>query len=105
RDAVWSEGAKVFRSGNWLAANEEIALESGTIEIRYDSGARVVVDGPAKFALETSSRGRLERGALLAVVPRRAIGFTVVTPTVRIVDLGTRFGVTVDERGEVEVHV
>lgn len=105
REAVWSQGAKVFRLGDSLAPGEALNLQSGMVEIRYANGARVVVDGPALFSAEQSSQGRLERGSLLAVVPPQAIGFMIQTPTVRIVDLGTRFGVSVDDAGEVEVHV
>jgi hypothetical protein len=49
--------------------------------------------------------GRLLAGRLMADVPRRAKGFVVSTAVAKIEDLGTRFGVEVDEAAGSLVHV
>ena len=38
-------------------------------------------------------------------MPRFARGYTILTPTAEVVDLGTEFGVDVDDSGASEVHV
>jgi hypothetical protein len=47
----------------------------------------------------------LQAGKLVASVPTKAIGFTVETPEAEFVDLGTEFGVKVDEHGTAEATV
>ena len=51
------------------------------------------------------NRGFLKKGRLTAEVPRPATGFVINTPLMNVVDLGTRFGLTVKFNGETEVHV
>ena len=69
--------------------------------------ARVVLDGPAHFTLDSKLGGNLQLGKLTARVPHGAHGFTVSTPAGKVVDLGTEFGVSVkaDKTVEVEVFV
>lgn len=80
-------------------------IGSGTVELLTDRGARLVIEAPAQFSFSSSQRLRLDRGRLSADVPPAAHGFTVVTATGEVVDLGTRFGVDADARGGSEVHV
>jgi hypothetical protein len=101
QDCQWSQERKL---GDTLYA-EEIGLLSGVAEITFTDGAAVTVQGPADFSLATSDRGYLRRGHLVAEVPRRAIGFTIETPSAEIVDLGTEFGVDVDATGRTDVQV
>jgi hypothetical protein len=84
---------------------QTLALRSGSALIEFGKGAQVVIEGPCEFAIQTMDRGYLRRGSLVARVPQQAIGFTVETPTAKIVDLGTEFGVETDERGMTEVQV
>ena len=81
-------------------------LTEGVVELNFDGGARVRVEGPAEFEAKSAGRIELARGRLSAHVPRRARGFTVSTPTAEIIDLGTEFGVEVESSGltNVEVH-
>lgn len=80
-------------------------IGSGTVELLTDRGARLVIEAPAMFSFSSAQRLRLERGRLSADVPPSAHGFTVVTATGEVVDLGTRFGVDADARDGSEVHV
>jgi len=80
-------------------------ISSGTVELLTERGARLVIEAPAKFTFSSAQRLRLDRGRLSADVPPAAHGFTVVTASGEVVDLGTRFGVDADARGGSEVHV
>lgn len=80
-------------------------LEQGFALITFKRGAEVIVQAPCEFELRSSNAMFLEDGRMTARVPQRAIGFTVTTPTSRVVDFGTEFGVlTGAGRGD-EVHV
>ncbi len=103
-DARWPEDAAVVSEGTALVANQELHLREGLAEIHFLSGARAILDGPVRLRLQTARGGFLESGKLTAHVPTQAKGFTIHTPTARIVDLGTEIGVSV-ERGASEVHV
>lgn len=102
----WS--GKAIREGAELVAGQLVRLESGLAEIRFHSGARVIVDGrseEARFRTSSTSEGELQQGRLAARVPPRARGFTIGTPEATITDLGTEIGVAVTEQGTSEVHV
>ncbi len=45
------------------------------------------------------------RGKLRATVPPQAVGFTIGSPNLDVVDLGTEFGLQVEAEGKTEVHV
>jgi hypothetical protein len=49
--------------------------------------------------------GRLFAGNVSAEVPARAAGFTIRGPSSEVIDLGTRFGLSVGNDGDSEVHV
>ena len=84
-------------SGGKLPAGTS-RLAEGVVELEFDGGARVSIEGPAEFAPRSGQRMELTRGRLVAYVPKQARGFTVDTPTAEVIDLGTEFGVEVDGR-------
>lgn len=88
-----------------VVRGEEHELKAGTVEFITAQGARVVIEAPATFRFENAQRLRLLHGRVAADVPPSAKGFTVVTPTGKAVDLGTKFGVDVPLQGTAEVHV
>ncbi len=83
-------------AGTRLAAGR-YELTHGVVELEFNSGASVVVEAPATIILDSADRLQLLRGRLVGMVPPEAIGFTVMTSTATIVDLGTEFGVSVPE--------
>lgn len=101
--AQW-KNSRPLREGTRLSA-DRYELISGTAEIRFDGGAMVSLQAPAILDLRSIGNCLLSRGRLTAVVPRVAHGFTVLTPTARIVDLGTEFGVVVDRTEATHVEV
>ncbi|NLE38313.1 MAG: FecR domain-containing protein [Pirellulaceae bacterium] len=92
-------------AGRNLFEKQRLSLDKGLVEIQFTDGASALIEGPASFEILGGNAGSLTRGRLAAVVPPEAHGFTVETPSVRVVDLGTEFGVLVDDDGRVEAHV
>ncbi len=85
--------------------SETFRFETGAVEFLTALGARVVVEAPAEVRFESSECLRVFRGKVAADVPPAARGFTVLTPDGGAVDLGTRFGVDVQQAGGSEIHV
>ena len=89
-----------------------LKLKSGIAQIEFYQGARVLIEGPAEFHLVSSGEATCTRGKLSANVPPQAKGFRINTPKGTIVDLGTEFGLDVNDassevhvfKGEVELH-
>ena len=103
-DVEWIRSEISTKVGTRLPAGR-LALSSGLVEIQFDSGASVILEGPAEFDLVSADRGFLQRGKLRGVVPPGSEGFTVGSAELTVVDLGTEFGFQVDETGGAEVHV
>lgn len=103
--ARWSQATLgALREDGWLA-NGLMELEKGRAMIAFNSGASAIVEGPAVLSIESGNRVFLKSGRITANVPPLASGFTVNTPRLNAVDIGTRFGVSVDEGGNSELHV
>ena len=83
---------------NRIAKGQRLKLARGLVQITFQSQATALVEGPAELEISGNNECKLSLGKLLANVPASAQGFVVETPTLKIVDLGTEFGVEV--RGE-----
>ena len=75
--------------------NRTLHLEAGLAQLRFTSGATVILHGPATFTARSGRGGKLESGRVVARVPESAKGFTIESELARVVDLGTEFGFTV----------
>ncbi|MGL4511806.1 MAG: lectin-like protein [Lacipirellulaceae bacterium] len=82
-----------------------VSLDGGEAEFVFDSGARLVVQGPAELSIKNADAAFLRTGKAVVFVPERAIGFQLGTPTSLLIDQGTEFGVVAEESGATEVHV
>ena len=80
-------------------------LKSGLVQLEFLSGANVIIEGPAELELKSTKLIVCHRGKLRVRVPQQAKGFSVDTPHYRAVDLGTEFGVSVEDGDATEVHV
>lgn len=93
-DAEWDEaqpaepGAAVF--------DRPINLTAGIVQIEMTNGVFVTLEGPCVFKPDSADRVHLTRGKLVGRVPVNAIGFTVHTPAMDIVDLSTEFAIQVE---------
>src|SRR5690606_38938281 len=63
--------------------------------IAFDSGAELVLEAPAKLTLVDAMNCVLARGTVVAEVAPSAQGFSIRTPSARVIDHGTRFAVNV----------
>jgi hypothetical protein len=103
-DAKWEGPAPAPSPGSVLPKGR-LALSSGSIQVEFFSGARVILEGPADFELVSTNEGYCRHGKLRAFVPPQAEGFTVRSAAIRLVDRGTEFGLRLDRSGDAEVHV
>ena len=103
--ARWSDSDNLLKSGDRICAGETFFLDEGLLEIVTDNGVDLILEGPAEFDFKKEGDLSLERGKVYAIVPTQGIGFTVNTPTSKIIDLGTEFGVEANTLGSTETHV
>lgn len=86
--------------GSRLASSEG-AFESGLLELTLDSGVRLLIEGPAEYAVTGRNSLRLGRGKAVVDVPVPAQGFVMESAKERIVDHGTRFAVDMGADGRI----
>jgi hypothetical protein len=103
-DVKWANPNFPTELGSLLGQGS-MKLVEGYAQITFDEGARIIVEAPAEINLENSNRAFLQLGKLSAEVPTQARGFTINTPSVSMVDLGTEFSVHVAEDGSSDIHV
>ncbi|MES2794292.1 MAG: FecR domain-containing protein, partial [Planctomycetota bacterium] len=60
---------------------------------------------PIDIEFTPQGERRLAHGQLVAKVSPEDTGFTIDTPTVKLIDLGTEFGLSTDANGGSEIHV
>jgi hypothetical protein len=82
-----------------------LSLVEGIATLKFKSGASVTIEAPTKLLIRDAMHCRLIEGTVTAEVPEPAHGFTVDTPDLKVVDLGTRFGVTAGSTGNSQVRV
>jgi hypothetical protein len=130
-DCQWTDRAEKPIDPEHVPVGRRYSLAGGFMEIVYDSGAKVVLEGPAVYEINSASGGLLLLGKLTARVEKKGPGFrsqgseirtpksdisnpqspipnplfSVHTPTAVITDLGTEFGVEVDRLGAIRAHV
>ncbi|MBU4400226.1 MAG: FecR family protein [Planctomycetes bacterium] len=134
-DVKWSDDPRFLPPYGfaYVPLGGKYILDAGLMEITYDSGAKVILQGPCTYEVESSSGGYLALGKLTTRVesgewrvesggssanqkseirnqkssalrpPPSA--FVVRTPTALVTDLGTEFGVEVSEGGTTTSHV
>tara|TARA_R110002095_G_scaffold152203_1_gene131793 strand:- start:2710 stop:4032 length:1323 start_codon:yes stop_codon:yes gene_type:complete len=92
--------------GNRLKSLEPYLLDSGQLELLFETGTRVLISAPAIFEITGNNQLRISEGKLIAKVTTPAgKGFTVQTPEGSVIDLGTVFGVEIEKSGETGVQV
>lgn len=102
--AVWRDPNDSLAVGATIREGQRIRLTQGEVELTYTSGVRLRLIGPAEYR-PSPQGGVLSLGGLLASVPKAGRGFTVEIPNGKVIDLGTEFGVVVDDFGFSEVGV
>jgi hypothetical protein len=70
-DCQWADEATATFPGAAVALNRRYALKSGLMEITYDSGAKVILQGPCEYTIASARGGFLKVGKLVARVESR----------------------------------
>lgn len=97
--AAFTEGMRFFKG-------DRLRLESGLVELDLEGRGRMIVEGPAELRWGGPMGSTLVEGRVLLRVNKLGHGYRLETPEGSVVDLGTEFGVIVDqETGKVETHV
>lgn len=85
-----------------------LRLSEGQAALRFGDGANVAFAGPTMFGVESESTASLFSGKVLARLDKgdkqKSEQFVLQARGVRVVDLGTEFGVEVEPNGITEVH-
>ncbi len=110
-DVAWDVNQPALEVGDALAPGR-FAIRAGHAQVEFFCGATVIVEGPAELELESATLARVHSGRLRAHVPPAARGFALEVDDLKVVDLGTEFGLSVSPDGanvqvfdgEVELH-
>jgi hypothetical protein len=94
-----------FNSGDTLQPGDLVRFEKGRVVIRFESGVKLAVEGPADLQMVSNNGARMIQGRATVRVPGKIKGFILETPADRIVDLGTAFGVRVGSNGATSISV
>jgi ferric-dicitrate binding protein FerR (iron transport regulator) len=101
--ARW-DGEPFDGQGNHVASGP-LRLTEGAAQVTFASGAIVALHAPVEIEILSADRVFLRSGRITPYVPAPAHGFTVVSPSGEIIDLGTEFTVGVDAAGRTDVFV
>ncbi len=93
------------QDGSTLREGSRLRITGGSMEISFASGVRSIIEAPCDLVVLEEDRLSMEQGTGWFEVPPAAIGFTIETPRLTIVDLGTEFGVHAPADGSHEIHV
>jgi ferric-dicitrate binding protein FerR (iron transport regulator) len=88
-----------------IGKNATVQLSQGSLELTFFHGSRALILAPARFTLHGEKLLHLHQGTAWFRVEEAGHGFQVITPELRITDLGTEFGVRSDPAIGDEVHV
>jgi hypothetical protein len=96
-----------------VSLGDNLALSSGLLEITYNTGAKVILQGPVSYQVESNGgflslgklTGKLEKSISSSSFILHPSSFTIHTPTATVTDLGTEFGVEVSDSGATETNV
>lgn len=90
-DARWGDEASSRLLAAGVLPSDLVHLISGSAQFTFASGATVVVEGPAEFALRGPRRIEMLSGRVLCRCPLEPSRLTVATPAMEVTDLGTEF--------------
>jgi hypothetical protein len=106
KDCQWSPTITPPTEMMPLQASQQLQLEKGIVQITYTNGAVVLLEGPVSFTVGSPNSGFLSQGKLTARADtEKSRQFTIATPDARFVDMGTEFGVMIDNKGRAAVAV
>lgn len=101
---IWLGGSLPTLEGSELQPGV-LNLDRGFASLRFNSGASLKLEGPAKIKIIDDMNCELIHGNLVADVPESAHKFSIKTQRAQIIDLGTSFSLNVKENGDAHVNV
>jgi hypothetical protein len=72
-DCLWTDPAAAARENTYVPVGHTYSLASGFLQITYDSGARVILQGPCQYVVESKTGGFLSVGRLTARVEKSGV--------------------------------
>ena len=116
RNCRWMGESSSIGYGAELVANQTLELSAGLAELTFPSGARLLLEGPAKLHLSADAESVLHEGRLSATLPHGVEYTPVRTERIGVViahgrdsaqqfEKGWHFGLSADSRRGEEVHV
>ena len=100
----WDDPDSAVKTGREIPKGP-IEIAAGLAQLEFKSGAIVIIEGPAKFDLQSKDAAFCHHGKIRAIVPEQATGFQISAKQLEVIDLGTEFGMNVSTAGEIEVVV
>ncbi len=88
-----------------LSVGSTLRVTQGCAEVTLREGVRCLVQAPGALKMEAEGRVRFEQGVARFRVEEEARGLEVMTKDLKIVDLGTEFGIDARGHDRGEVHV
>lgn len=105
KDVAWANDPASPAVGDFLRRGRRLNLSSGFAEVTFDSGAVLLLQGPASLDVNSAWDSTLRSGTVRANVPPQALGFRVSNSAVEVVDLGTAFSMVANSEGGADVYV
>jgi hypothetical protein len=102
-DPIW-QGPKLFL-GQSLREGDAVTLVQGEARISMGFGAEIAAKGPCALRIVARDRVQLQFGEAAVHVAEWAHGFTVETPAMDVIDLGTTFVVSASQDASAETTV
>lgn len=88
-----------------LKAGDTVSIDRGLLKCDFPNGVEAIVEGPCNFKILTDNSVKMSKGHAWFRVPEAGHGFAVHTDKVKIVDLGTEFGIRFTDEGNMQAHV
>ncbi|MFK7777983.1 MAG: hypothetical protein QM501_07630, partial [Gimesia sp.] len=103
-DCKWGKDNRPLFSGQRLLS-KDLYLKEGVAEFRFDSGIRLVLEGPTAIKIESANSVKLRSGSVVLHGDESAPEFELITTQAKFFDVGTLYGIKVAENNDTELHV
>lgn len=97
-DVAWAADQRPMEVGDALPPGT-FEIAAGYAQVEFFCGATVILEGPAEIDLKSPLLATVRQGTLRAQVPPAARGFSLEVDDLKVVDLGTEFGLSVTDEG------
>lgn len=101
----WSPDSKVFNEWTFVSPGDVVKFDKGQLSLFLSTGAEVLIEGPADVTFASMEKLIARQGKIAARVGPDAVGFSIETPHLNVIDRGTAFGLSVDANSRSAVVV